>query len=79
MTGLFDYMFQDIEKRNLDKTEIRAYIRYLDELILGGLPLGKELEFQAIKLKLIKRMNALNQDQIKFYTKDKEDKQGEEN
>lgn len=74
MTGLLDYIFQDMEGKNLDRTQIRAYIRYLDELILNGLPLTKELEYQALKLHLIKRMNAFNHEQLKFYYQHKAEK-----
>jgi len=74
MTGLLDYIFRDIEEKNLDREQIIAYIRYLDEIILDGLPIAKELEYQAIKLKLLKRMNELHQEQIQFYPSNKEDK-----
>jgi hypothetical protein len=73
MTGLLDHIFHNLEGRNLDRSQIADYIRYLDELILGGLPLDKELAYQAIKLWLVKRLNALNRDQIKFYPGNKED------
>ena len=74
MMGLLDYIFRDIEEKNLDREQIIAYIRYLDEIILDGLPIAKELEYQAIKLKLLKRMNELHQEQIQFYLSNKEDK-----
>jgi hypothetical protein len=48
-------------------------IRYLDELILGGLPLDKELNYQVIKLRLVKRLTEIAHDQIKFYPGKKED------
>lgn len=75
MTGLLDYIFHNIEERNLDRSQIEDYIRYLDELIEGGLPMDKEVTYQAIKLKLIKRLNELNRDQMKFYPGNKEDKE----
>jgi len=70
MTGLLDYIFSNIEEKDLDRAQIVAYVRFLDEIILQGLPLEKELHYQAIKLKLISRMNALNQEQMKFYRKE---------
>lgn len=71
MTGLLDYIFYNIEERNLDRSQIEEYIRYLDEIIEGGLPTDKELVYQAIKLKLIKRLTELSQEQIKYYQKNK--------
>jgi hypothetical protein len=75
MTGLLDHIFHNLEERNLGRSQIVDYIGYLDELILGGLLLDKELEYQAIKLRLVKRLNELNRDQIKFYPGNKEDKE----
>ena len=69
MTGLLDYIFYNIDERNLERSRIVDYIRYLDELIEGGLPMYKELDYQAIKLTLIKRLSELNQEQIKYYLK----------
>ena len=69
MRGLLDYIFNNIEERNLDQTRITAYIRYLYEIILNGLPIEKELEYHAIKLRLLKRISDLNQQQVKFYLK----------
>lgn len=69
MTGLLDYIFHNVEERDLNRSQIEEYIRYLEELIEGGLPLDKELAYQDIKLKLIKRLSALNQEQIKYYQK----------
>jgi hypothetical protein len=76
MTGPLDHIFYNLDEKSLDRSQIEAYVRYLDAIILGGLTLTKELAYQAIKLKLLKRLNALNQDQIKFYPYNKEDKKG---
>ena len=75
MTGLLDHIFSRIEDKDLDRAQIIAYVQYLDEIIFDGLPLEKEQEYQAIKFKLTSRINALNQEQIKFYNKEKEDKE----
>jgi hypothetical protein len=72
MTGLLDYIFRNLEEKELDKEQIIAYIRYLDEINLNGLPIEKELEYQTIKLKLLKRMNTLHQEQIRFYLPNQE-------
>jgi hypothetical protein len=73
MPALLDYIFHNLEERNLEKSKIKAYLRYLDELIRHGLPLNKEVTCQRIRLKLIRRLNELNQEQINFYRKDKGD------
>jgi hypothetical protein len=65
----------NLEERNLERSRIVDYIRYLNEPIPGGLPLDEELACQAIKRKLLKRLNALNRYQIKFNLDNKEDKE----
>jgi hypothetical protein len=57
--------FYNIDEIKLDRSQIGGFIRYLDELIEGGLPIEKELGYQAIKLKLTKRLNEMNLAQIK--------------
>lgn len=73
MSGLLDYIFNNLDEKNLDRSQIIAYIRYLDELILDGLPLNQERAYQAIKLKLTKRLAELDHDQIKFYPTNTQD------
>ncbi len=76
MAGLLDYIFSNLEERNLNRSQVEAYIRYLDEIILHGLPLEKELAFQKIKLQLLQRIHQLNREQIRFCrfgNKEKED------
>lgn len=75
MRGLLDYVFYNLEERDLDRSQIAAYIRYLDEILLQGLSPEKELAYQTIKLQLLKRLNELNQEQIQFYRKEEEDKE----
>ena len=75
MAGLLDYIFSNLEEKNLDRSQVTAYIRYLDEIILQGLPLEKELAFQKIKLQLLKRFNQLNQKQIQFDRSSKKEKE----
>ena len=72
MTVLLDHIFKNLEATELDRAQIVAYVRYLDELIRNDLPMEKELEYQAIKLRLFSRMNGLNREQLKFYRQDKE-------
>ncbi len=74
MTGLLDSIFNNLEEKNLDRNQIIDYIRYLDEIIAGGLPYEKEIAYQRIKLKLSKRLHELNKEQINFYRKNKEEK-----
>lgn len=62
MEGLLDDIFSNLEEKNLNRIQVEAYIRYLDEIILHGLSLDKELAFQKIKLQLLKRMHQLNQE-----------------
>lgn len=66
MARLIDSIFSIPEESNLDRSQVEAYIRSLDEIILQGLPLDKELALQKIKLKLLKRLNQLIQDLIPF-------------
>ena len=63
---LLDHIFYNLEERDLDRSQIEDYIRYLDEIILQGLPSKKELAYQKIKLQLLKRLNRLNQEPILF-------------
>ena len=74
MARLFDYIFSNLEERYLDIKQIHAYIRYLDKFILAGLSMEKELEYQAIKLKLLRRLHNLHLDQIQFYLSNQEGK-----
>ncbi|QMU29756.1 hypothetical protein [Adhaeribacter radiodurans] len=67
MARLLDYIFSNLEEKNLNRSQVEAYIRYLDEIILQGLPLEKDLAFQKIKLQLLNRLHQLNQQQIQFY------------
>ena len=45
-----------LANRNSDGNLFLAYVLYLDELILRGLPPDKEIAYQTIKLKLRKRL-----------------------
>ena len=69
MTGNLEHIYSNLQEKELDRTQIIAYVRYLDELIRNGLTMEKELAYQGIKLRLFRRMNALNEQQIKFYPK----------
>ena len=75
MVGLLDYIFSNLEEKNLNRSQVEAYIRYLDEIILHGLSLEKELAFQKIKLQLLQRIHQLNQEQIHFYRSGKKEKE----
>ena len=63
---LLDHIFYNLQKRDLDRSQIEDYVRYLDEIILQGLPLKKELAYQTIKLQLLKKLNKLNQEPVLF-------------
>ena len=75
MAGLLDYIFYNLEERELDRGQIEGYIRYLDEIILQGLSLEKEQTYQTFKLQLLKRLNKLNQKQIQFLRQRNKDKE----
>jgi hypothetical protein len=74
MTRLLDFIFSNLEEKELDRSQMVAYIRYLDELIADGLPIEKELFYQGVKLQLTKRLNDLNQQQVQYYQQNKADK-----
>ena len=74
MTRILDFIFSNLEEKELDRSQMVAYIRYLDELTAAGLQLEKELLYQGVKLQLTKRLNDLNQQQIQYYQQNKEDK-----
>ena len=74
MTRFLDFIFSNLEEKELDRSQIVAYIRYLDELTADGLPIEKELFYQGVKLQLTKRLNDLNQQQIQYYQQNKADK-----
>ncbi|RDC58665.1 hypothetical protein AHMF7616_05346 [Adhaeribacter pallidiroseus] len=60
MAGLLDYIFSHLEDNNLNRSQVEAYLRYLDEIMLQGLPPDKEIAFQKIRLQLLRRMHQLN-------------------
>ena len=66
-------IFQDSDEEGLGRTEIFSRLKYLVEEIGGGLPLQKELEHQATKLRLLKRLNELIREQIAYIEKHKSD------
>ena len=74
MTRILDFIFSNLEEKELDRSQIVAYIRYLDELTADGLPIEKELFYQGVKLQLTKRLNDLNQQQIQYYQQYKANK-----
>jgi hypothetical protein len=71
MTGLAGYIFQDFDEKSLDRNEVLHRLMYLDEKIEQGLPMQKELEYQAIKLRLLKRLRELIREQITSIEKHK--------
>ena len=71
MTGLPGNIFQDSDEESLDKNEILHRLKNLDERIEQGLPIQKELEYQAIKLRLLKRLSELVREQITYIEKHK--------
>lgn len=52
------------DEEGLDRDELFALVRHLDETIARGLPIQQELEHQALKLRLLKRLNGLIREQI---------------
>jgi GTP-dependent phosphoenolpyruvate carboxykinase len=74
MTRILDFIFSNLEEKALDRSQMVAYIRYLEELIADGLPIEKELFYQGVKLQLTKRLNDLNQQQVQYYQQNKADK-----
>lgn len=71
MTGLPGNIFRDSGEEGLDRNEIFARLRYLEEKIEQGLPIQEELECQAIKLRLLRRLGELIRAQITSMEKHK--------
>lgn len=74
MQKLLDHIFYNLEERDLDRSQIESYIRYLDELMLHSLPLEKQVNYHNIKLKLLHRLNKLNRGPSHFFEPSKKKK-----
>jgi hypothetical protein len=69
MTGLLDHIFHNLEERKLDRSQIADYFGIRMNLYSVAYHWIKSWPTR----RLVKRLNALNRDQIKFYPGNKED------
>jgi hypothetical protein len=63
MVRLLDHIFAEVEQFQADKTQIHAYLDYLNEIIAQGTLRAKESKYLDLKARLEQRLRELDRQQ----------------
>lgn len=60
MTGLLDYIFENIDIEKLSRKEVLDYTAYISEIAKQSLPLDKKIKFLSVKVRLQQKLLQLD-------------------
>jgi hypothetical protein len=61
MSGLLDFIFENIEIEKLDRIQVLNHTSYISEISQQSLPLDKKIKFLSVKVRLQQRLMELDQ------------------
>ncbi|PSR51966.1 hypothetical protein AHMF7605_29090 [Adhaeribacter arboris] len=64
MAGLIDHIFENIVIKQLTRTDIADYVRYISEILQQNLTLDQKVRYQQLKVQLNQRLRTLNQEEF---------------